>query len=103
MVHTPPPAPAPAVVAQAVPDAQIRKLREEWQAIQRRGGRNAVEGGPRALPDVPHPIIDPPRTDAPAPTAAEISPMAVAPLPPPLPAPPDFQPGFPERNFFGVR
>ncbi len=105
MVHTPPP--APAVVAQAIPDAQIRKMRAEWQAVQRRGGRNAAEGGPRSLPDVPHPVIEPPATlPEPVPGIEQgvIEPSrAVAPLPPPLPAPPDFQPTLPDRNFFGVR
>ncbi len=100
MVHTHPP---PATLVQAIPDAQIRKMRSEWLAIQRRGGRNAAEAGPRALPDVPHPVIEPLRTDTPAPTAAELTPMAVAPLPPPLPAAPAFQPTLPDRNFFGVR
>jgi hypothetical protein len=86
-VHTPPP--APAMVAQAIPDAQIRKMRAEWRAIQRKGGRNAAEGGPRALPDIPHSVIDPPRTDVPsplpAPPVADLEPppaRAVAPVPP---------------------
>jgi hypothetical protein len=93
MVHTSPP-PAVAVVTHAIPDAQIRKMRAEWWAIQRHGGRNAAEGGPRALPDVPRtPVIDLPRTDAPTPLPAPPAadhvpnvPMAVAPLPPPQPA-----------------
>jgi hypothetical protein len=110
MVHTSPP-PAVAVVAQAIPDAQIRKMRAEWRAIQRHG-RNAAEHGPRALPDGPHlTIVDPPRTDAlplqaegfrwvdpPRTDALPLArggamadhvpdvPMAVAPLPPPQPA-----------------
>jgi hypothetical protein len=83
----------PAVVAQAIPDAQIRKMRAEWRAIQRRG-RNAAERGPRALPDGPHlTIVDPPRTDAlPLARGGAMAdhvpdvPMAVAPLPPPQPA-----------------
>ncbi len=90
MVHTPPSATAPAVVAQAVSNAQIRKMQLEWLAIQRHGGRNAAEGGPRALPDIPHQSIDPPKADPPESTLTPAAPIAVAPLPPlpPAAAPP---------------
>jgi hypothetical protein len=93
MVRTSPPPAAVAVVAQAIPDARIRKMRAEWRAIQRHG-RNAAEGGPRALPDVPHQSIDSPRTAAPPPLPARPAPdlesapaPAVAPLPPAIPPP----------------
>jgi hypothetical protein len=81
-VRTPP---APLAVAQAVPYAQIRKMRAEWWEIQRRG-RNAAEGGRRSLPELPHLRIDPPRTDAPAPLLAPATPVEVA--PPPAVTPP---------------
>lgn len=87
MVHSP--ASAAPIVAQAASDTQVQKMRAEWLAIQRQGGRNAAEGGPRVAPAVPHPTIESPRPDVPTaavpPLAAEpamAEPMAVAPLPP---------------------
>ncbi len=101
MVHTPPSAPWTA--PPSIPNAQIRKMQREWRGIQKRGGRNAADGGPRVLPPIPRPIIVPPRMNAPAAPAAEVSPLAVAPLPPPSPATPIFQPTLPDRNFLGAR